>query len=229
MPGPAKLRWRLPPIEPDPAVRVTLERLQDRAKLRQCAGLRKRLLDEHRLADGEAGQGLQRSVDLTGLRVHVHAEDVELGCDLVRHESGRQAGSIQTPIHQPYGDQVHAIVMVDRLRQVPNPLPSDTGAGPFGLIERNELHLVILAGEGRPQPFAGTPPSAGYHRLVQPYPEDPIALPQPRALHRHPENGQLLAERQVLGGDGSTRHEKRSQKERDNGYDAQRQASVWVL
>ncbi len=31
----------------------------------------------------------------------------------------------------------------------------------------------------------------------QPDPEDAVTLPQPRALHRHPENRQLLAEGQI--------------------------------
>ena len=63
----------------------------------------------------------------------------------------------------------------------------------------------------------------------QPDPEDPVTRPQPRTFRRHLENGQLLAESEILGGDDGTRHERRSTIERDRGYNAHRQASVWVL
>ena len=71
--------------------------------------------------------------------------------------------------------------------------------------------------------------SPGRPKARQPDPEDPVALAETRALHRALENDDLLAEGQILGGDHGARHKKQSEKERDNGYDAHRQASVWVL
>jgi hypothetical protein len=83
-------------------------------------------------------------------------------------------------------------------------LPPDRAAEAFAMPAEDGLRL----GDDQTRPPAS--PEAR-----EPNPEDPISPMEPRALHRALEEGDLLAERQVLGGERRAALEQQPQEYRD--------------
>ena len=63
----------------------------------------------------------------------------------------------------------------------------------------------------------------------QPDPEDTVARPKPGALQRYLENGQLLAQGEVFGGERCTREKERAQEGNDQLYCTHQAVSVRAL
>src|SRR5262245_15829311 len=155
----------VPPVEPDPAARSVLRAVDEPVELGERALQRERLLNDHRAADREPRQRLQRVVHLSPFGIDVDAEKIQVGGDLLGNEPGAQARSVQAPVHQADGNQVFAVLFPDRRSELLNPLPGDGGARAVALIQGDELNEV-LARERRPQPRHRLAVAAGHDRRV---------------------------------------------------------------
>src|SRR5262249_14682737 len=104
---------RLAPVEADPAGGVLLRPVDELIQLLDGAAQRKHFLDDHRLAHGEAGQGVQGLLYLAFFGIDVNAEEIQIRSDLFRNKARSQPRAIQAPVHQADGDQVPAIVLAN--------------------------------------------------------------------------------------------------------------------
>src|SRR5262249_58643737 len=130
---------RLAPVEADPAGRVVARTIHELLELFCRAPQRKGLLDDQRLADGEARQSLQPLFHLAGFGIEVDAKEIEVLDDLLRDEAGGQALAVEAPVHETDGDEMPPVVLPDGGGQMPDPLPGDRRSFAVALVERDAL------------------------------------------------------------------------------------------